>query len=194
MDAVPPDHSADVLSQLSSSLRGEQGELLERLVAQVYDDLRRVAHRQRRGTRDDTLGTTALVHEAYLKLSASGRIAINDRAHFFALAGRTMRQILVDHARAVVAAKRGGRVTPLSIDEVDVPNVDRAGELVALDAALARLAALDPALSTMVELRFFAGLSIDDTAGVLGMSASTVKRDWRRARAFLLSEMDMGQT
>lgn len=159
--------------------------------AALYDELHALAHRQvRRSRPGETLRTTALLHEAYLKL-ARGATA-NDRHHFFALAARAMRQVLVDHARRQSAGKRGGGqvITTLG-DETPAVQAD-AADLLAIDTALARLLAADERLGRVVELRFFGGLSVEETAETLGTSPATVKRDWRAARAFLVAVLQPG--
>jgi RNA polymerase sigma factor (TIGR02999 family) len=149
------------------------------LFALVYDQLRGIAHNALRGERTDhTLGTTGLVHEAYLKLVDQTRVEWTDRKQFFAVASLAMRRILVDYARRYATEKRGGSQRPVTLDE-DVMSVDdRADTLVALDEALDRLAKLDARLVRMVECRFFAGLTEEETAEVLGVTARTVRRDW----------------
>jgi RNA polymerase sigma factor (TIGR02999 family) len=161
-----------------------------RLIAVVYEDLRRVARRRLRAERaDHSLAPTALVHEAYLRLVDLRRVRWQNRAQFFAIAARVMRRILVDHARAHAAAKRGGPgwKVPLA-DEVGAtapPEVD----LLDLDAALGKLAAIDARLGELVVVRFFAGLTVEEAADALGLSPATVKRDWARARAWLFREL-----
>jgi RNA polymerase sigma factor (TIGR02999 family) len=159
--------------------------------ATVYQELRRLARRERRRLRggDATLSTTALVHEAFLKLGDGERWSANDRSHFFALAARAMRQILVGAARARLRIKRGGGQAVLPLDEEGVGIEARAEELVALDEALGELAAHDPDLARLVEWRFFAGLSVAEIAETLDVSDRTVKRQWRTARAFLHREL-----
>jgi RNA polymerase sigma factor (TIGR02999 family) len=154
----------------------------------VYEQLRIIAHRQCSG-RDRTLQTTALVHEAYLTLAKHASLPFQDRQHFFAVAAKAMRQLTVDYARRRTANTRGGRAPTIAIDSTDVPAPTRASEIVALDEALNRLAQLDESLSKVVELRFFGGLSVEETADVLGCSARTVKRDWRKARALLHADL-----
>lgn len=166
---------------------------LDALYAQVYDQLRRLAHDQRaRQGASETLNTTALVHEAYLRLAESDAAAWNDRKHFLALAARAMRFVVVDHARARVAEKRGGGARAVSLDEEQLPPPDRAEELLAIDEALTRLEANDPRLGQLVQLRFFAGLDYEEISGVVGRSVPTVKRDWARARAWLYRFMTEG--
>jgi RNA polymerase sigma factor (TIGR02999 family) len=159
---------------------------LDRLFPLVYDELRVLAHRQLGSERPDhTLRTTALVHEAYLRLVDDTRATRKGRAYFFAAAARAMRQILVDHARRRNAAKRGGGAENLSLDHGDIA-VDRfAHELIDLDRALHELAKLNPRHAQVVECRFFGGLDVDETAEALGVSARTVKYDWALARAWL---------
>ena len=153
----------------------------------VYDEPRRVAHRHLEREADGhSLSTTALVHEAYLRLRDQGNGAFNDRVHFFAMAARAMRRILVDHARRHHAAKRGegARRVPLeSVEELALE--ERAGLLVALDEALVQLASLDARQAQVVELRFFGGLTEEETARALGISLRTAKRDWAKARSWL---------
>jgi RNA polymerase sigma-70 factor (ECF subfamily) len=139
-----------------------------------------------------TLQTSALVNEAYLKLCDQTRVRWQNRAHFFAIAAQTMRRILIDHARRRAFAKRGGGARELQLDEAAVLTDERAAELVALDEALQTLAEVDERKSKVVELRFFGGLSVEETAEVLGVSPDTVTREWRRARAFLRREIQGG--
>lgn len=161
-------------------------EALDKLTPLVYDELRHLAARQLRGERPDhTLQSTALVHEAYLKLIDQQRVQWHDRDHFFAVAAQVIRHILVSHARARNASKRGGGKTMLAFDEsLGVPG-GREMDLVALEDALQGLSKIDPQQGRIVELRFFGGLSIEGTARVLGISPATVKRDWNVARAWL---------
>jgi RNA polymerase sigma factor (TIGR02999 family) len=156
--------------------------------AALYDELHTLAHSQRRRSRPgETLSTTALLHEAYLKLAAGA--TVNDRRHFFALAARAMRQVLVDHARQRATEKRGaGRQVTTLGDEVAGVQAD-AAELLAIDTALANLQRVNERLGRVVELRFFGGLSVEETAETLGTSTATVKRDWRAARAFLVATL-----
>ena len=155
----------------------------------VYGEIRRLARAQiRRCGPQPTLSASVIVHEAYLKLAQAPAVAWEDRSHFFAVASRAMRQVLLNHARRHLAGKRGGR-RPQPLDGVDLPIDPRAAELVDLDIALGRLAALDPRLEQVVELRFFGGLSEHEAADVLGVTERTVRRDWRTARAFLHREL-----
>ncbi len=163
---------------------------LNALMPLVYDELRRIAARYlRQERRDHTLQTTALVHEAYLRLIDQRRARIEDRDHFFALSSQLVRRILVDHARADKAARRGGGVPPLELKEAAAMPQGRGVDLVLLDDALSSLAELDPQQSRIVELRFFGGLSIESTARVLGISPATVKRDWSTAKVWLYREL-----
>jgi RNA polymerase sigma factor (TIGR02999 family) len=168
---------------------GDQG-ALEQLTPRVYDELRRIAgHFMRNEQPGRTMQTTALVHEAYLKLIDVSNVDWQHRAHFFAISAQIMRHILLDHARRRVAAKRGGAAARVNLDEVPDPGAGRANELIALDDALNALAKVDPRKAQVIELRFFAGLSVEETAEVLKVSADTVMRDWRLARAWLLAEL-----
>ncbi|HEX2164170.1 MAG TPA: sigma-70 family RNA polymerase sigma factor [Thermoanaerobaculia bacterium] len=163
---------------------------LERLFPLVYDELRRTARRFLAGERPGhTLEPTALVHEAYFRLVAQRRVEWQERAQFYAVAARSMRRILVDHARGRAAAKRGGDAARLEIAEAPDLGAEREADLVALDDALTELAALDPEKAAVVELRFFGGLSIEETASVLGCSRATVIRQWRIARAWLFEAL-----
>jgi len=169
--------------------RGDR-DAFDRAYALVYAELRALARRQLWGRPPGgTLTPTALVHEAYLKLVDRTRAAVNDRRHFLALAGRAMRQIAVDCARQRAAGKRGGGLANLALDEGLLPVEERAREVLALDEALTRLELLDPRLGHTVELRFFGGLSVEETAEVLESSPRTVKRDWQKARAFLFQAL-----
>jgi RNA polymerase sigma factor (TIGR02999 family) len=161
----------------------------EALIEAVYGELRRMARGYLRRERlDHSLPPTALVHEAYMKLVDQRRVKWQNRAHFFAIAARVMRRILVDHARGRASAKRGSgsTLTLLDVDaSLDPPNVD----VLALDVALEKLAAIDPRQSQLVELRFFGGLTVDEAATVLDVAAITVKRDWALARTWLYREL-----
>jgi RNA polymerase sigma factor (TIGR02999 family) len=156
----------------------------------VYDELHRIAVAYLRGERPGhTLQPTALVHEAFLKLLDQSRVEWRGRAHFLAVAAQAMRRVLVDHARRRRAQKRGAGVLLLSVDDMDLPGERRDVALDDLDAALTDLARLDQRPARVVELRFFGGLSIEETAEVLGVSPATVKRDWTAARAWLYREL-----
>ncbi len=172
------------ITALLTALREGDRAALDRLFPLVYRELHDRAHRQlARHRPGETLSTTALVHEAYLKLTDSAHQTYHDRVHFFAVASRAMRQILVDYARRSMAVKRAGH--PVSLDPDAIANPGRAEELLALDEALTQLEKLDGRLVRIVELRFFGGLSVEETSDALEVSPRTVKRDWRKARAFL---------
>jgi RNA polymerase sigma factor (TIGR02999 family) len=165
-----------------------------RVFDRVYAEVRRIAHAEMRRVKPaETMNTTAVVHEAYLKLVTAAGIAWEDRAHFFAVAATAMRQVLVDHARRASTGKRGGGNRAIPLDDVDSGSGILVGhdsdELLALDAALTQLSSIDERLGRVVDLRYFAGLSVDETAKVLGVAERTVKRDWRRARACLLAAL-----
>jgi RNA polymerase sigma factor (TIGR02999 family) len=176
--------TGDITGLLAALGAGDK-RAMDQLYPLVYQELHARAHRQLAGRRPgDTLSTTALVHESYLKLAGSAHQSYNDRIHFFAVASRAMRQILVDYARRRVAAKRGGGAA-VSLDPERVADAGRPEELLALDEALEQLQALDGRLVRIVELRYFVGLSVEETAEAVGLSARTVKREWQKARAFL---------
>jgi RNA polymerase sigma factor (TIGR02999 family) len=182
------------VTQILAAARQGDANARDRLMTLIYGELRAVAHRQlRRWRRGQTLDTTALVHESYLKLVDQSGASWQDRAHFLSVAGVTMRNILVDAARRRTAKKRGGEDLRIPLDELvgrAEPEADaRAVEILALDAALNSLAALNERLSRLVELRFFAGLTEEETAQTLGTSERTVRRDWRKARAFLFDAL-----
>ena len=161
-----------------------------RLMAAVYEDLRRVARRRLRAERGDhSLAPTALVNEAYLRLVDIRRVRWQNRAQFFAVAARLMRQILVDHARAHTATKRGGAAWRVPLTDDRATTGPRDVSLLDLDAALEKLAAVDPGLGDVVVLRFFGGLTVEEVAEVRATSPATVKRDWSRARAWLFREL-----
>lgn len=189
VDAGAPQDITDALAALQGGAAGAQ----DRLARLVYDALRAIAHRLLQAERaGHTLSTTGLVHEAYLKLVDQQRAQWNDRAQFFAVAARAMRRILVDYARKHRALRRGGQLVAVSIDGPDAMAAvatQRAEELIALDEALARLEALDPRLSRVVECRFFAGLTEAETAEVLGVTPRTVSRDWVKAKGWLYTEL-----
>jgi RNA polymerase sigma factor (TIGR02999 family) len=158
----------------------------DRLFALVYDELRRIAHLQlNREAPGHTLGTTALVHEAYLRLVDQTRVEWADRSHFFGVAAQAMRRILVDHARRYRTQKRGAAPTRVSLTDALLVAEQRADTLLALDDALVRLAAVDERLSRVVECRFFGGLTESETAAVLGVTTRTVRRDWAKAKGWL---------
>jgi len=160
---------------------------LDELVPLVYKELRRMAHKYMRREREgNTLQSSALVNEAYIRLVDVNRIQWQDRAHFFAIAAQIMRQILVDRARSRHRDKRGGAAQRVPLDEAEVLAGDRSPDVVALDQALTDLYAIAPRRGQIVELRYFGGLNIDETAEVLGVSSPTVQREWRSAKAWLL--------
>jgi len=164
---------------------GDQ-EALNKLIPLVYDELHKLASRYlRRERRDHTLQTTAVVHEAYLKLVNQRDANFENRLHFFAVAAQIMRRILVDYARRHHASKRGGDLYKLSLDEALVTSEEKGADLLALDEALERLAAIDQRQSRVVELRVFAGLTLEETAQALNISPSTVRREWSMAKAWL---------
>jgi RNA polymerase sigma factor (TIGR02999 family) len=186
-----PEPSSDVTQLLAAWGAGDPT-AAERLVPAVYAELRRQAARAMRREGDNTLQATGLVHEAYLRLVDQRRVAWKSRAHFFGIAAQLMRRILVDHARARHAAKRGGGLQQLTLGDADaaVPaSADDGVEVVALHETLERLAALDPTQARIVELRYFGGLSIEETAEALDVSPATVKREWAIARAWLRREL-----
>jgi RNA polymerase sigma factor (TIGR02999 family) len=179
----------EVSELLRAWSNGDQ-DALDKLMPLVYDELRRMAKRHMdRQVPGHTLQTTALIHEAYLRLVDQKETRWQNRAHFFAVAARAMRHILVDYARARHAAKRGGEVRLAPLDEAAVVSVERTSELVALDDALESLAAVDQRKCQVVELRYFGGLSVEETAEVLKVSPETVARDWRLARTWLLRQL-----
>ena len=189
MTAADPPPS-DSVTALLGRLRHGDPRALDLLIPLVHAELRRLARSQLRNERTNhTLQTTALAHEAYLRLVALEHRDWRDRTHFFGVASGIMRRILIDHARKHRAARRGGGATHLQIEDADVPAAERSFELIALDDALARLGALDPRQERIVELRFFAGLSVEESAAVLGISPRTVKREWAVARAWLRAEL-----
>jgi RNA polymerase sigma factor (TIGR02999 family) len=167
---------------------------LECLMPLVHDELHRLAHRYMAGERSDhPLQTTALVNEAYLRLVDSSRVRWQNRAHFFAVSAQLMRRILVDFARARQKVKRGGDAVQVTFDEALTVSHEPNAALIALDDALKALAAVDERKSKVVELRFFGGLSVDETAQVLKVSSITVLRDWALAKAWLLRELDQNR-
>ncbi|HLG95534.1 MAG TPA: sigma-70 family RNA polymerase sigma factor [Bryobacteraceae bacterium] len=166
---------------------------LDALIPLVYNELRRLArHYLQQEKQGHTLSSTALVHEAYLRLIQQHEVTWQNRAHFFGVASQMMRRILVDHARKRAAVKRGGDAFTLALDDASMAVEHRQVDLVALDDALVGLAKLDERQSRLVELRFFGGLSIEETSEVLGVSTPTVKRDWASARAWLFRELSRG--
>jgi RNA polymerase sigma-70 factor, ECF subfamily len=180
---------ADVTQWLMAWSNGDES-ALERLIPLVHSELRRLAKRYMRRERPGhTLQTTALVNEAYVRLIDAGQVKWQDRAHFLAISARLMRRILVDYARSRNYVKRGGEARHVALEEAAVYSEDRAPDLIALDDVLRALAETDPRKSQIVELRFFGGLSVEETAEVLKVSPDTVGRDWRLAKAWLLREL-----
>ena len=181
----------EVTALLKEWSAGDRG-ALERLMPLVYEELRRLAASHLRAERGDhTLQPTALVHEAYLRLVGQRSVSWANRAHFYGIAAQMMRRVLVDHARRRLAAKRSPGTLYVDLGEETAAAPDRAPELLALDRALTELERLDPRQARVVELRFFAGLSVEETAEVAGVSTATVKREWRTARAFLRHEIGL---
>jgi RNA polymerase sigma factor (TIGR02999 family) len=192
MKSVPPGTSYPVTELLTRWSSGDTS-ARDALVPLVYSELRKIARRCLAGQRSGhTLQPTALVHEACLRLVRYDSIDWRDRAHFFALAAQIMRQILVDHARKQTAAKRGGNAVTVVVDEASAASKQASLDLLALDDALRQLASLDPRQSQIVELRFFGGLSIEETAEAVNISPATIKREWATARLWLLQEMSGG--
>jgi len=167
---------------------------LNKLMPLIYDELRQLArHYMSRERAGHTLQTTALVNEAYVRLVNRKGVHWQNRAHFFAIAAQLMRSILVDHARSHAYAKRGGGARKIALDDAMVISQQRAAEVVALDDALKRLAEIDPLQSRLVEMKFFGGLTIEETAEVLGLSPATIKREWSTAKAWLYHELSKNE-
>ncbi len=184
--SVPPREISQLLDEWG---KGNQA-ALDQLYPLVYDELRRMAHRyMSRERKGHTLQTTALIHEAYLRLVEQKHVHWANRAHFFGISAQIMRRILIDHARHYEYAKRGGRAQRISLDEAALVAKERGKELLALDDALNRLEEIDPRRSKVVELRFFGGLDNQEIARLLRISANTVTRDWNLARAWLYREL-----
>lgn len=185
-----PTSSEDTTRLLLAVRRGDR-EALDRLVARVYDELHRLAHRElarRPGTGD--LRTTGLVHEAYLKLVDAERVAVDDRAHFMSLAATAMRHIVIDQARKARSLKRGGDFRRIGLDGA-VPGIEaRVDQVIELDDALRRLERFNEQMCRVVECRFFAGMTVEQTAAALGVSPRTVDRAWKKAKAWLYREID----
>jgi RNA polymerase sigma-70 factor, ECF subfamily len=189
MAATPPEAITDLLLAWQAGDRGA----LDQLVPAVHGELRRLAHRCMRRERDGhLLQTTALVNEAYLQLVDAARVRWHDRVHFFAICARLMRQILVHHARSRDARKRGGGVAPVPLDKEAMLAPVRAADLVRLDDALKSLETFDARKARVVELRFFGGLTVAETAEAIGVSSDTVGRDWDLAKAWLYRELTGG--
>jgi len=185
-------HQADVTALLLE-LSGGNPEAAERLIPFVYEELKRLARsHMRRERKDHTLQTTALVHEAYLKLVRQQAVNWQGRSHFFGIAAQLMRRILIDHARGHLCEKRGGARVILPLNEALAFSPEHSKDLLKLDEALNRLSKLDPRQGQVVELRFFGGLSVEETAKSLNISPKTVKRDWAVAKAWLHGELRLG--
>lgn len=191
LDEPSPGASQDSsVTQLLHAAAEGQDAAIEQLFSLVYDELRCMARTVRYGRAGQTLNTTVLVHEAYLKLTPFGGVDWKDRVHFFRVAARAMRQVLINAAHRRVAQKRGGGQWTVTFDDALVAAPVPSEQLIALDEALQRLEALDARQATIVEYRFFAGMTVEETAEALGISAPTVKRDWRAARAWLARELN----
>ena len=175
----------DAITSLLQRWRHGDKAAMDDILPIVYDELRRLARNRLKNDPAQSLQATALVHEVYLRLVDRACTTIHDRTHFFALAARVMRQVLADHARRRIAGKRGGGVTIVGIDDATPVAKTRAIDVVALDEALAQLNSFDERLCRIVELKFFAGLTIDETAQALEMSTATVEREWTVAKAWL---------
>ena len=189
-DDLPP--KEDITQLLIAYGQGDR-RALDRLLPMVYSELHGIAARQMRHERaDHTLNATALVHEVYLKLMDQNQVSWQNRAHFYAIAARAMRQVLISYARKHNAEKRGGGAPNTLLDGKEIALGERADELIALDEALTRLAGFDERLAQVVEYRFFGGLTIEETASVLDISTMTVKRDWNKAKAWLYRELHAG--
>jgi RNA polymerase sigma factor (TIGR02999 family) len=185
------DHSRETTSSPDAAPAVNNPGAAESLFPLLYDELRRIAHRQLGLERPGhTLCTTALVHEAYMKLADQTRAQFASRAHFLAVAAQAMRRILVEYARRVGAGKRGGKWARLDLDQVDIPVEERAEALIALEGAIERLASLNPRLAQVVECRFFGGMTEEETATALEITDRTVRRDWVKAKGWLLTELD----
>lgn len=187
--AGPGESGVNEVTELIGRARDGDRQASEHLFATLYDELHRLAAGQLRG--DDAMRATSLVHEAYLKLARHGALEVNDRSHYFAVAARVMRQIVLDHVRSRAAQRRGGDIRFVALDTTAVQAAadERGDDVLALDAALGRLAEVDAPLAALVELRFYAGLDLAAIANVQDRSERSLKRDWRRARAFLQREL-----
>lgn len=184
------EHSAEQITRMLNEVGRGSKASLDKLLPIIYDELRRISSRYLRDEyREHTLQTTELVHEAYIKLLGSRDISWQNRGHFFGIAARTMREILVDYARQRNARKRGSGESPLSLDEARYVPAESDDQLLALDEALRRLESVDQRSSRIVELRYFSGLRIEEVAEALDISVATVKRDWGFAKAWLYREM-----
>jgi RNA polymerase sigma factor (TIGR02999 family) len=186
-----PGDAGGHITRLLASVRDGDRHAIDAVFNLVYAELHSAARRQlARARPGQTLDTTVLVHEAYLKLVDSAQVNWTDRGHFFAVAAKAMRQIIIDYARWTSRKKRGGGVHKISLDGIDVADVERASELVALDLALTQLESFSERLARIVELRFFAGLSVEETAELLAAEPHQIKCEWRKARAFLFQAIN----
>ena len=187
---MTPQHD---VTRLLTEWRHGNPDALNEMAPLIYEELRRLARSYLRRERPGhTLQSTALVHEAYLRMVDQQNVSLQNRSHFYGVAAQMIRRILVDHARARRTHKRGDGVIPLALDEARSAHAGSDLDLAALDDALAALAQIDPRQSRIVELRFFAGLSLEETAEVMGVSPATIKRDWTVARAWLKRELTRG--
>ena len=177
------------ITRMLQAARGGDQAAVEALYGQVYQELRRLARGQINRLRGGTLQTTEVVHEAYLRLFGRAGLEVGDRAHFYSVSARAMRQVLIDHFRSRQAAKRGGSEAPQTLEEGRIPIAGRGQALLDLDEALDRLAELDPRLAKVVELKFFGGLTQEEIGRALGISDRTVRSDWQKARAWLSREL-----
>lgn len=181
----------DVTALLISWADGDR-RALDELIPLVYDELHRLAHRQLRSEGSSTIVTTALVHEAYLRMVDQGRARMESRAHFLNVAAQMMRRVLVDAARRRRTGKRGSGIRAVPLDDAPEPRIEPDAQLLDLDEALTRLEGVDPHLSRIVELRYFGGLTLEETGQLLGISTTAAWRDWNTARAWLFAELHGG--
>jgi len=182
--------SPEQITGLLQAWRDGNKEALDELVPMVYDELRRIAHRyMRRQAAGQTLQTTAVVHEAYMRLAGQDEVAWQNRAHFYGVCAQVMRSLLVDRARARGAAKRGGTGYKVSVSDGVAASNTADVDIVALDDALQRLGSIDPRKAQIVELRYFGGLTVEETAAFLDLSPITIKREWLKAKAWLYNEL-----
>jgi RNA polymerase sigma factor (TIGR02999 family) len=188
-NSTAPSETAEITALLEAVGRGDRN-AFDRLFEAVYDELRTIAHRQlRRSSAAETLDTTSLVHEAFLKFSKQQKWSVENRVHFYRLVAHAMRSVVIDRARRRKRMKRGGDQLVVELDAATLAAPTRATELLAIDDALTRLESAEPELAQLVELRFFAGLSIEEIAELLGLSDRTIRRRWRTARAFLYQDL-----
>jgi len=187
------DSDAHEITEILQAWRGGDADAVERLFPLVYDELRRQAKRYLQRERSDhTLQPTALVHEAYMKLAGESSLAVENRVHFYGIASRVMRQILVDHARRHNAEKRGGSAQRFSVENIDILPEQSAGDLLELNDALQKLETIDERKCRVVDMRFFGGLNESEIAEVLGVNEKTVRRDWQFAKLWLFRELSYG--